>query len=107
MPSLNVTAITISPDPKIAIANASASWSVTAHGIASSAVIPDSRSLDGPERVCEQRFRRRRTAVSMELAVNFGASAPISSMRPLVRRLLLQVLSLSDSLLVAFRPLSK
>ena len=105
MPSLYVTAITISPDPKIT--NASASGSVTAHGIASSAVIPDSRSLDGPERVCEQRSCRRRTAVSMELAVNFGASAPISSMRPQVRRLLLQVLSPSDYLLVASRPLSR
>ena len=31
----------------------------------------DSRHLDGPERVCEQRSRWRRTAV------NFGAEAPI------------------------------
>ena len=43
-----------------------------AGGIATSAVIPDSRRLDGPECVCEQRSRWRRTAVSMELAVNFG-----------------------------------
>ena len=48
MRSLNVTAMTVSLDPKIT--NAGASVSVTGHGIASSAVIPDSRRLDRPER---------------------------------------------------------
>ena len=88
MPSLYVTAITISPDPKIA--NASASGSVTAHGIAFSTLISDSRRLDGPERVCEQCSRWRRTTVSVELG-----------------RLLLQALLPSDYLLLVFRPLSK
>ena len=45
-------------------------------GIATSAVIPDSRRLYGPERVCEQRIRWRRTTMSMELAVNFGVEGP-------------------------------
>ena len=53
MRTLNVIAMTVSPDPKIT--NAGASVSATAHGIASSAIIPDSRRVDRPERVCQQR----------------------------------------------------
>ena len=39
-------------------------------------MIPNSRRLNGPERVCEWRSRWQRTAVSMELAKNFGTEAP-------------------------------
>ena len=72
MCSLNVTAMTVFPDPKIT--NARASVSVTSHGIASSTVFPDSRRLDRLERVCEQRSRCRRT---VDLALNFGADVPL------------------------------
>ena len=65
MRSLNVTAMTVFPDPKIT--NARASVSVTSHGIASSTVFPDSRRLDRPERVCEQRSHWLRTGSGPEL----------------------------------------
>ena len=108
--SLNVIAVQVSPNSKIT--NAGASLSVTGHlipqvdisssafgGIASSAVISNSRRLNGPERVCVLRSCWQRTAV------NFGAEAPLFDLFD-ARRLLLQVHSPSDyslHMLVHFR----
>ena len=98
--SLNVIAVLVSPNSKIT--NAGASLSVTGHlipqvgislsafsGIASSAVIPNSQRLNGPERVCVLRSCWRHTAV------NFSTEAPFFDLFD-VRRLLLQVHSPSD-----------
>ena len=111
MRSLNVTAMTVSPDPKIA--NAGVSTSVTGHGIASPVAILDSRRLDDPESVCKQRSHWRRTAVRMELAVNFCMEAPFfglfdeSTGGAVAAWLPLGAHSPSDYLLPLSRPLSK
>ena len=104
--SLNVTAMTVSPDPKIA--NAGVSTSVTSHGIASSVAILDSRRLDDPESVCKQRSHWRRTAVNFCMeALFFGLFDESTGGAVAAWLLPLQAHSPSDYLLPLSRPLSK